>query len=100
MRDIHSFNICPKASHGAQIQCYNKQRRIGLHYNIQEEQTSFEEGQSAKPGPGSQIGAVCPSKTEMRDIHSFNICPKASHGAQYNVTTSREELDCTITYRR
>ena len=42
----------------------------------------FEEGQSTKPGPGSQIGAVCPRKEETRDIHSFNICPKASHGAQ------------------
>src|SRR5210317_1151769 len=27
--------------HGAQIQCGSKQRRIGPHHNMQEEQTSF-----------------------------------------------------------
>ena len=47
-RDIHSFNICPKASHGTQIQCCNRQQRIGQHHIILEEQTSFEEGQSAE----------------------------------------------------
>ena len=44
---IHSFNICPKAPHGPQIQCCNVRRRIGKHQIILEEQTSFDEGQSA-----------------------------------------------------
>jgi len=44
------------------------------------EQTSIEEGQTAKLGPDSQIGAVCPREKEANAIHSFNIWPKAPHG--------------------
>ena len=44
----HSFNIRPKAPHGPQIQCCNMRRRIGKHQDILEEQTSLEEGRSAK----------------------------------------------------
>ena len=51
--DIHSFNICPKAPHGSQIQCCNVHRRIGMHQIILEEQRSFKEGQRAKE-PGSR----------------------------------------------
>ena len=67
-------------------------RRTGRYHNIQEEQTSFEEGRSAKPGPGSQIGAVCPREKETRDIHSFNICPKASHGAQIQCCNKQRRI--------
>ena len=61
-------------------------RRIGKHQIILEEQTSLKEGRSAKPGPGSQIGAVgigaigC-CKGEVKVHHSFNICSKAPHGS-------------------
>src|SRR6056300_718719 len=82
MRDIHSFNICPKAFHGSQIHWTNMLQKIQWHPKILEEQTSSEEGQSAKPGPGSQIRAIFPCEKEMRDIHSFNIWPKASCGSQ------------------
>src|SRR6056300_1039319 len=36
-RDINAFKIHTKAPHGAQIQCCNRQRRIGPHHNVQEE---------------------------------------------------------------
>ena len=81
VKDIHSFNIRPKAPHWSQMQCCNMRRRIGKHQIILEEQTSFEEGQSAKPGLGSQIGAVGCCEGEVKVHHSFNICPKARHGS-------------------
>ena len=82
MRDIHPFNICPKASHGSQIHWTNMLQNIQWHPKILEGQTSSEqEGQSAKSGPGSQIGALCPLEKEAKAIHSFNICPKAPHGS-------------------
>ena len=88
VRDIHSFNIRPKAPHGSQKQCCNMCSRIGMHQNILEEQTYFKEVKSAKPGPGSQIGAVCPREKDVKAIHSFNICPKASI-AGYRAATHR-----------
>ena len=56
-------------------------QKIQVHPRVLEEQTYIEEAQSAKPGPGSQIGAVCPREKEVNAIHSFNICPKAPHGS-------------------
>src|SRR6056300_1357582 len=67
-------------------------RRIGKHHIILEEQTSFEEGRSAKPGPGSQIGAVCRCEVEGKTIHSFNICPKAPHGSQIQCCNMRRRI--------
>ena len=95
MKAIHSFNICPKAPHGTQIQCCNMRRRIGEHQYILEEQTSFKEGikvQSAKPGPGSQIGAIGRCKVEGKAIHSFNICPKAPHGSLRQCCNMRRRI--------
>ena len=99
---IHSFNICPKAPHGSLTQYCSMRRRIGKHQIILEEQTSLEEGRSAKPGPGSQIGAVGRCEVEGKAIHSFNVCPKAPHGSQIQCCNMRsvEELGCTISYWR
>src|SRR5210317_2165019 len=88
----HSFNICPKAPHGSPIQCCNMRRRIGEHQIILEEQTSLEEGRSAKPGPGSQIGAVGCCEVEGKAIHSFNICPKAPHGSPIQCCNMRRRI--------
>src|SRR5210317_1574265 len=88
----HSFNICPKAPHGSPIQCCNMRRRIGEHQIILEEQTSLEEGRSAKPGPGSQIGAVGRCEGEGKAIHSFNICPKAPHGSPIQCCNMRRRI--------
>src|SRR6056300_1357814 len=88
----HSFNICPEAPHGSQIQSCNMRRRIGKHHIILEEQTSFKEGRSAKPGPGSPIGAVCPREKKAKAIHSFNTCPKAPHGSQIQCCNMRRRI--------
>src|SRR5210317_1089871 len=66
----HSFNICPKAPHGSYLTCTNMLRKIYTHPRVLEEQTSIEEGQSAKPGPGGQIGAVC-SPWKGGECHPF-----------------------------
>ena len=100
LKVIHSFTICPKAPHGSHIQCCNKQRRIEVHPNIQEEQTSFEEGQSAKPGPGSQIGAVCSRKRRQGTSIPSIYVQQLPMGPKYNVATGREELGYTISYWR
>src|SRR5210317_1194691 len=92
MKAIHSFNICPKAPHGSQIQCCNMRRRIGKHKNILEEQTYIEEVKSAKPGPGRQIRHVCPCEKDMKAIHSFNTCPKAPHGSQIQCCNMRRRI--------
>src|SRR5210317_2003445 len=92
MKAIHSFNICPKAPHGSQMQCCNMRRRIGKHQTILEEQTYFKEVKSAKPGPGSQIRHVCPCEKDMKAIHSFNTCPKAPHGSQMQCCNMRRRI--------
>ena len=81
--------------------CYKRQRRIGQHHIILEEQTSFKEGaQSAKPGPGSQIGAVC-SRNRRRGTSIPSIyAQRLPMGPKYNVATGREELGSTISYWR
>src|SRR5210317_848932 len=91
---IHSFNVnvCLKAPHGSQIQCCNMRRRIGKHQIILEEQTSFKEGGSVKPGPGSRIGAGGVCEVEGKAIHSFNICPKAPHGSQIQCCNMRRRI--------
>ena len=89
---IHSFNTCPKAPHGSQMQCCKMRRRIGKHQNILEEQMYFNEVKSAKPAPGSQIRHVCPCEKEMKAIHSFNICPKAPHGSQIQCCNMRRRI--------
>ena len=66
--------------------------RIKKHQSILEEQTSFEEGQSAKPGPTSQIGAVGRCEVEGKVIHSFNIYPKATHGSQIQCCNMRRRI--------
>jgi hypothetical protein len=38
---IYSFNTCPKASHGTQIQCCNMRRKNGKHQIILEEQAAL-----------------------------------------------------------
>src|SRR5210317_1419131 len=89
---IHSFNICPKAPHGSQIQCCNMHRRIGKHQIILEEQTSFEEGQSAKPGPSSQIGAVGVCEVEGKGHPFLQYMPKAPHGSQIQCCNMRRRI--------
>src|SRR6056300_446937 len=81
VKAIHSFNTCPKAPHGTGLTCTNMLQKRQVHPRVLEEQTSLNEVQSDKPGPGGQIGAVCPCEKEVKAIHSFNICPKAPHGA-------------------
>src|SRR5210317_812134 len=61
--------------------CKHAAKNSGAPKSSVEEQTSIEEVQSAKPGPGSQIGAVCPSEKEVQAIHSYTKCPKAPHGS-------------------
>src|SRR5210317_1100827 len=75
-------------------------RRIGVQQYIQEEQTSFEEGQSAKSGPGSQIGAVCSRKSIQGASIPSIYAQRLSMGPKYNVATCVEELGCNNTYRR
>ena len=67
-------------------------QKIQVHPKALEEQTSIEEVQSAKPGPGSQIGAVCPCEKEVKAIHSFNICPKAPHGSWLTCTNMLQKI--------
>src|SRR6056300_1218349 len=88
MRDIHSFNICPKASHGSKIHWTNMLQKIQWHPKILEEQMSSEElAKIAKPmAQAAKLEPFAPVKKRMRDIHSFNICPKASHGSQIHWT--------------
>src|SRR6056300_1313293 len=61
-KDIHAFNICPKAVHGAQIQCCNKQRRIGPHRNIQEEQTSSKRAKVPNLAQAGESEPFAPAK--------------------------------------
>jgi len=49
--------------------------------------------QSAKPGPGSQIGAVGRCEVETRAIHSFTTCPKAPHGSQIQCCNMRRRIE-------
>ena len=53
---------------------------------------SFKEGKNAKPGPGSQIGAVGRCEVEAKATHSFNICPKAPHGSQMQCCNMRRRI--------
>src|SRR5210317_539904 len=63
--------------------------------------TSFEVAQSAKSGPGSQIGALCPLGKEVKAINSSSIyAQRLLMGPQCNVATGREEFTCTQTYWR
>ena len=97
---IHSFNICPKAPHGSKIQCCNMRRRIGVHQIILEEQTSFEEGQGAKPGSGSQTYMFTPVKGRGRPSIPSIYAPRLLMGPKYNVATGREEFTSTQAYWR
>ena len=65
-----------------------------------EELTSFEEGQSAKSGPGSQIGAVGRREGEGMICHSFNICPEAPYGSQIQCCNKLEQMSHTKRQRR
>ena len=67
-------------------------QRIEAHPRVLEEQTYIEEAQSAKPGPGSQIGAGCPREKEVKAIHSFNICPKAPHGSSLTCKNMLQQI--------
>ena len=91
---IHSFNICPKAPHGSQIQCCNMCRRIDWEApNHTGGANVFQRGSKChKPGPGSQIRAVGRCKVEGKAIHSFNICPKAPHGSQIQCCNMRRRI--------
>ena len=98
---IHSFNICPKAPHGSQIQCCNMREELtGKHQIILEEQTSFEEGQSAKPGSGGQTYMFTPVKRRGRPSIPSIYAPRLLMGPKYNVETWVEELGSTKTYWR
>ena len=78
--------MCPKYNVATCVE------EFGEHQVILEEQTSFEEGQSAKPCPGSQIGAVGHCEVEGKAIHSFNIRPKAPHGSQIQCCNMRRRI--------
>src|SRR6056300_1361982 len=100
MKVIHSFNVCPKAPHGSQMQCCNMCRRIGKHQNTLEEQTSFEEDQSAKPGSGSQTDTFAPVKRRWRSSIPSIYAQRLLMDPKCNVATCVEVLRSTKTYWR
>ena len=72
----------PKGSSWVLVNMYkHAQKNSGASKSSGGANVHRREPKSAKPGPGSQIGTVCPLEKEVKAIHSFNICPKAPHGS-------------------
>ena len=75
-------------------------QKVQVYPRVLEEQTSIEEVQSAKPGQGNQIGAVCRGEMEGKAIHSSIHAQRLLMGPKYNVATCVEELGGTKSYWR
>src|SRR6056300_1450240 len=82
------------------MQWCNMCRRIGKHQTILEEQTSFEEGQSAKPGSSSQTDTFAPVKGRPGQSIPSIYAQRLLMGPKCNGATCVEELGSTKTYWR
>src|SRR5210317_23264 len=97
---IHSFNRCPKAPHGPQIQCCNVRRRIRKHQIILKQQTSFEDAEVPNPAQAAKSElSVAVKWGEGASIPSIDV-QRLPMGPKYNVATCVEELGSTKSYWR